>query len=521
MLAGAATAACTTPPEDQGSVAEEITTARGTCDLDVGTSATTLVRANASSEYALTLEGSSTSVTSWAERGNEAVVLEVLRGSMRVGHLVLHQGRDRFIYGMHVGALNAGEDLRVRVSPLTAPKAQRAACLAKVKLTPIAQLGDMADGVEHAPIIKWPIAKSFDDLPVLLGWSRAGKSYQLTYTNENGGTTSLCGGGARGLRSEIARWGRGLDMEGVYGYGGRGHFERCDGVIAPVAGKPRMHEHHPVLYYGDGHNRLFESRSGYGQTCGDSADTKANGDLEGWNVASPGDQESADDPFTIVIRPLPVDMDAIGAITYGGRREGIVDTYAPWLYRLTDSEVKREGKVDNTITFDMSRYLFVDVYASDVDGSGDATCPSSLPFPSPQIGAAVQGGFVVRAVTKEGVVSNGPQMTASLFGGSGPDGRGPAVKRIAIRLAAGVTAKDITSLVFDAYDNDGIYLLALGDAFVPRAAGTNGASLDYVHRGMKPINVYVDDDNSGCVAGRNTKNGVAYPCAGSLFLIRL
>jgi len=36
------------------------------------------------------------------------------------------------------------------------------------------------------------------------------------------------------------------------------------------------------------------------------------------------------------------------------RREGIVDTYAPWLYRLVDSELSREGKIDGTQTLPMT-----------------------------------------------------------------------------------------------------------------------------------------------------------------------
>ena len=486
----------------------------GACAIDVTTNVATLAKAGAAGEHALVIEASSISKTSWAEKDNEAVVLEILRGTTRIGHVVLHQGQARFSYGMHTGALGAGEELHVRVSPLSASKADKHACISKVTLTAAADMGNMADGITHAPVVKWPVQKSFDDLPVLLGWSRAGKSYQLTYTNENGGTTELCGGGARGLRSEIARWSRGFDMEGVWAYGGAGRFERCTGSVAPTAGMPRMESAHPVLYYGDGHNRVFESRAGYGQACGSGSDAKPNGDLAGWNTANPGNDEGNDDPFTIVLRPLPVDMDAVGVTKYGGRREGIVDVYAPWLYRLTDSEVKREGKIDDTQTFDMSRYLLVDVYAADVGGSGDSTCgPVSL---TPQI-THVTGGFVLRAIGKNGAVYDGPQMTADYFGGSG----GPTVKRIAIPLPAGVNAADITDVVFDAYDDDGIYFLGIGDAFIAKPNGTNSATLDYAHRGLKPAAVYVDDGQSGCVAGKNTKDGVAYPCVGSSYTFTL
>lgn len=469
-----------------------------TCTTEVtDAAAIPLGTATEPGEHALVVEASSISDTSWAEKENEAVVLEVLRGNARVGHLVLHQGKERFAYGMHVGALAAGEPLSVRVSPLTAKKAERRACIDKVTLAKSA-----SEGVAHAPILKWPVKKTFDDVPVLVGWSKKGQGYQVTYTNENGGTVALCGGGAEGIRSEIARWGRALDMEGAFSYGGGGRFGRCTGSTALAPGMPRMEAAHPVLYYGDGHNRLFESRGGYGQVCGTSGDNRADGDLEGWNVGNPGNDPSLDDPFTVVLRPLPVDLDAVPG------RESIVDRYAPWLYRLTSSELEREGKIDGKLTLSMERYLFVDVYAADVGGSGDATC-SSIPLLPPR----VSGGFVLRAVTKDGVVSNGPQMTADYFGGT--------LKRLAIPLAAGVTPKDITRFVLDAYDDDGIYWLALGDAFVARPKGRNGATLEYVHQGKTAVNVYVDDGKSGCVGDQTTRDGITYPCVGTLHTLTL
>lgn len=525
-LALVALAACSSPPSIESSAApaeNEITAkppagggADGAeppapvpsgCPLGVTSAEVSLGKATASGEHALVIEAASTSRTSWAEKDNEAIVLEVRKAGARVGHIVLHQGQDKLSYGMHTGALAAGDELTVRVSPLSAKNATKSACITNVSLT--SKLGDMAEGIAHAPIVKWPTEKSFDDLPILLGWSKNGKSYQLTYTNENGGTCALCGGGARGLRSEIARWGRGLDMEGVWSYGGAGRFERCDGTIAATPGAPRMHDQHPVIYYGDGHNRVFESRGGYGKTCGTGSDKTPNGDLRGWNTESPGDDESKDDPYTIVLRPLPVDMDEVRS------REAIVDTYAPWLYRITNAELHREGKIDDEQTFDMTRYLFLDVRAMDVGGSGDATCG---PIPIAPSVTHVTGGFVVRAIAKDGTVSNGPQMTADYFG---PKDGSMGVKRIAIPLAAGVTAKDIVKITFDAYDDDGIYWLSLGDAFVPRPSGSNGATLDYVNQGERQVNVYVDDGSDGCVAGKNTKNGVAYPCAGSSYTLVL
>ena len=72
------------------------------------------------------------------------------------------------------------------------------------------------------------------------------------------------------------------DIEGVYGYGVTPQWERCTGAVAVAAGAPRLEAAHPILYYGDGHNRLFESRGGYGATCGTGGPEQADGDLVGW-----------------------------------------------------------------------------------------------------------------------------------------------------------------------------------------------------------------------------------------------
>jgi hypothetical protein len=234
----------------------------------------------------------------------------------------------------------------------------------------------------------------------------------------------------------------------------------------------------------------------------------ANGDLEGWNKNNPGNEESKDDAFTIVLRPAPVDMEAAGS------REDLVNFYAPWLYRVLDLELKKEKKVDNDKVFSMERYLYVDVYANDVGGSGDETCGPISVLPGLH---RVTGGFRIRAISKDGTVSDGPQMTKDYFGG---DGNG--VKRVAVPLKAGVKASDIVKIQFDAYDNDGIYFLGIGDAFVPRATSSNSAVLDFVNKGdIKRADVYVDDNNDGCTNGVNTsaKDSKPYKCVGSAYTL--
>ena len=456
--------------------------------------------ATGADDYALVVTANSESATSWGTAGNEALVLEVSgSGGRLIGHLVLHQGAAKFDYGMHAGALAAGEPVAVKVSSMSAASAVKKACVSAT-LTPASALGAAADGLIHAPSFRWPVQKRFNDLPMVLGWSKAGKSYQTVFTNEDGGTVAQCGGGASGIQAEIARWGRAADIEGSYSYGGTPRWERCTGSVPITTTAVRTEASHPILYYGDGHNRLFESRGGYGKTCGSGTPEKPNGDLAGWNTSNPSNALADDAGKVIIVRPLPVELDPLGYAQFGGRREALIDRAAPWLYRITALELARENKIDNNHALGMSRYLYADVRVDDVGGSGDSFC--SL---------RVTGGFKLRAVTTAGVEISGPQITASYAGNGNHDW-----KRVAIALPAGTTAADIAKLRFDAYDDDGIYLTAIGDVFIPQPAGGNGATLDYVRQGERALADYVDDNSGGCSAGVNTDGpgGTPYACVG-------
>ena len=467
-----------------------------TCvDLD-DASATQIAIASDAADYVLTFAGRSTSPTNWGEAGNEALVLEVAGAHGLIGHAILHQGAESFPYAMHLGALAAGEPITLRVSTLSAATATKKATACNATITPTT-----SEGVLNAPIYRWPVQKKFNDVPLVVGWSAARHAYQGLMTNEDGGTAEQCGGGASGMQAEIARWGRSTDIEGHYSYGGSApSWERCTGTVPVTTTAIRTEGAHPILYYGDGHNRLFEDRSGYGQTCGGGTPEKPDGDLPGWNVSNASSALADDAGKVIILRPVPFDMDALGYAQFGGRREGVADHYAPWLYRITSLELAREGKIDNAKTFGMERYLYVDVRVSDVGGSGDSYCS-----------VTVSGGFRLRAITTAGDTISSPQITGAYASNGSHDW-----KRVAIALPAGTTAADIDHFVFDAYDNDGIYLTAIGDAFIPKAAGANDATLDYVRQGTKPLALYVDDGSSGCAAGVNSggPGGTAYTCSG-------
>ena len=66
---------------------------------------------------------------------------------------------------------------------------------------------------------------------------------------------------------------------------------------------------------------MFESRGGYGATCGSGAPGEAQRRIRGLNVQKPGNELAKDDGRVIILRPLPVDMDALGYAQFGGRRK--------------------------------------------------------------------------------------------------------------------------------------------------------------------------------------------------------
>jgi hypothetical protein len=465
-------------------------TASASALVDIGT-------APADGEYVATIPAESVSATSWGTKDDEAVVLEIERNGQFVSHVVLHQGATRFTYATFTGVLSKGDVIRAKVSALTAAKATKQALLCGAKLTPASALGAMADAVTHAPIYVRPLAKRFDDVPMVIGYSRSSTEYVTVLTNENGGTCALCGGGAKGLAKEILFWGRGADIEGSYN-AKSGAFERCPD--AGGQGTLRYEGTHPFLYHGDGHNRMFENRAGYGAACGDSNDKKPDGDLAGWGK---GNADPKDDlKYSLILRPVPVDSDAISYGRGGMPRERLIASYAPWLLRLTGLETAREGKIDQKQTFSFDRYLHADLYVGDVGGTTQTCLPFGIHFG--------EGGFVLRVKMKDGrTISNGLITKATCDG--------TQWKHVAIPLDRAYSANDVEELVFDAYDGDGIYLFSVGDAYILQADGANGAKIDSIRKGDKTLDAYVDDDNSSCKNGVNELDGKPYSCKGSFF----
>ena len=463
----------------------------------------------ATDEQLLTLPAHALNATSWDRLGAEALILDVAVDGRTIGQVLMHQGQRRFPYTMALGALDAGAVVTAAVSARSAA-ARPIACVGDATLTPGAELGEAAEGLANAPIFVWPATKRFDDVPLVLGWSQATQGYEVIFTNENGGTTTLCGDPIVGMQLLYARWGRGSDVERIWQYGPPpARWLRCTARSTVDDFPVRMEGAHPVLYYGDGHNNLFEDRSGYGAACGVGIGERTDGLLPGWNVDNPGNDASHDAEVSVILRPAPVALDPLGYATYDGRREAMADVYAPWIYRVTAEELAREGKVDDTLSLAMDRYLYVDVHAAGVDGGGDAVC-----------GIAATQGFELDLLVDDGAAPAqvpGVRMTGRYFGGVDD------WKRLALPLPAGLEAADVRAFVFDAIDGDGIYMLELGDAFRVLADDTSetGVTLDSVHMGVKTVGQYVDDDDTDCVKGVNSGSptGVPMPCATSVIEI--
>ena len=212
-----------------------------------------------------------------------------------------------------------------------------------------------------------------------------------------------------------------------------------------------------MLYHGDGHNRVFEDRSGYDATCGTSSDNAPDGAIAGWG--SPNPDPGDDAKYAIILRPIPVAADSVAYSFGGAPRERVLTKDAPWMFRLAGLEVAREGKVDGQSTFAFDRYLHADVYVADVDGS-TSSCPIT----------GLSGGFKLRAHTTNGQTSSAGQITNASCANQ-------QWKHVSIPLDATHVPADVDQLIFDAYDDDGIYLLGIGDVYLLGADDANGATI--------------------------------------------
>jgi hypothetical protein len=245
----------------------------------------------------------------WGAPGREAAVLAVSLDGALQQHLVLARGASGE-YRILLGALAAGEH-RLALA-LDRKLSARGAWDARVESVSIEAVseGDPAyEALAHAPILhtrKHTLSR-FSDVP-LVAWVEshpapdAGRElrYSVVFSNEDGGTP---------IDRLMATWGRATDIELVYSVqldaAGRvraATFQGKDHITARFAG--RYEASHPVLYVVTENNMV---------------------------------RDVGKDTPRMALAPRPFPLDSVS-------REAVMDA-EPWTYRVSQQEVRREGRV--------------------------------------------------------------------------------------------------------------------------------------------------------------------------------
>jgi hypothetical protein len=247
---------------------------------------------------------------SWQRKGHEAAALRVEVDGRYSQHVFLTRGAEASAYKVLLGRLEPGaHEVRVGVDPSRSARSTRGAQIESIDLRAVAS--DTPEGLRlaHAPILyaRPDTLGRFSDVP-LLAWVEADKTdggerlrYSVVFSNEDGGTPS---------DRLMATWGRLTDIEYVYGVvvGADGRvvsseFQAPGHAIEPFAG--RREGDHPVMY-----------------------------------VVTKNNMVSDKGKPTVRFAPAPDLMDLTGV-----SREVVMDR-APWTYRVTAQEARRERRVN-------------------------------------------------------------------------------------------------------------------------------------------------------------------------------
>ncbi|HEY7925070.1 MAG TPA: hypothetical protein VII62_17920 [Vicinamibacteria bacterium] len=245
----------------------------------------------------------------WRIPGREAAVLTLWLDGALHQHLVLTQGASGE-YRLLLGPLAAGEHrLALALDRKRSAGEARDARIESVEIEAVAEGDPTYDALAHAPILhtrKHTLAR-FSDVP-LVAWVEshpapdAGRElrYSIVFSNEDGGTP---------LDRLLATWGRATDIELVYAVqleaDGRvrgATFQGKDHLTTRFAG--RYEGRHPVLYVVTQNNMV---------------------------------RDSGPDTPRVALAPRPFPLDGVS-------REAVMDE-EPWTYRVSNQEVRREGRV--------------------------------------------------------------------------------------------------------------------------------------------------------------------------------
>lgn len=245
----------------------------------------------------------------WGTPGREAAVLALSVDGALHQHLVLTRGESGE-YRVLLGALAAGEHtFALALDRKLSARGAREPRVESVAIEAVAEGEPGYEALAHAPILhtrKHTLSR-FSDVP-LVAWveshaaPEAGRElrYSIVFSNEDGGTP---------LDRLMATWGRATDIELVYSVqldaaGGvrAATFQGKDHITARFAGS---HEgSHPVLYVVTENNMVKDG-----------------------GPATP----------RVALAPRPFALEGVS-------REAVMDA-EPWTYRVSQQEVRREGRV--------------------------------------------------------------------------------------------------------------------------------------------------------------------------------
>ncbi len=245
----------------------------------------------------------------WGASGREAAVFTVSVDGALQQHLVLTRGESAE-YRLLLGPLAVGEHkLALALDRELSARGAREAQVEKVAIEAVAEGDPAYEALAHAPILhtrKHTLSR-FSDVP-LVAWVESHPApdaglelrYSIVFSNEDGGTP---------IDRLMATWGRATDIELVYSVqldaAGRvraATFQGKDHLTARFAGR---HEgSHPVLYVVTKNNMV---------------------------------SDRGPDTPKVALAPRPFPLEGVS-------REAVMDA-EPWTYRVSEQEVRREGRV--------------------------------------------------------------------------------------------------------------------------------------------------------------------------------
>jgi hypothetical protein len=246
---------------------------------------------------------------SWGVAGREAAVLRLTIDGRYSQHLYLNRGAEKAPYRILIGALRRGPHrLRIELDRTHSARGAGAVEIGTVETEAVAMGDPLYLARAHGPILhaRPNTIGRFTDVPLLM-WVESEATargtrlrYSVVFSNEDGGTPA---------DRLMATWGRLTDIEYVYGIeldpSGRVLARELQGKnhrIRPFAG--RRQGQHPLLYVVTDNNMVDDR--------GVSA-------------------------MRLTPAPVPFDLESTS-------REALMDSH-PWTYRVSDEEVRREGRV--------------------------------------------------------------------------------------------------------------------------------------------------------------------------------